>query len=492
MIKEQLTLILSIGFILLFTVVVFLDTPTVYAVIETTSLWVRQWFGRYYLVLGLFCTLFIVVIALSPLGSKKLGPSDSQPEFSNWAWIAMLYSTGMGAGILLRAVQEPVFMFQNPPIAVNTPAKTLALEYTFYQWGFTAWAFYGLFAMIIGYFIYNKLKPSLTSSVIEDSIGFKPAHKTVDILVIVTTIFGLIGALSLGTTQINGGLNHLLEGDLGIGSTIFLTTAICLMAFLSVWKGIDKGIKMISKINISITIALLLFVLFQSNIWQVLSQLVSTSYRYIIDFIPMSLAIGDYNPGETFLTDWTYYYWAFWLAWAPFTGIFIARISKGRTLRELLIGVLIVPSLGTFIWFTAFGDAAFEQIAEWGAYNAEFDNVFSSIFVFFEGYPLAALTNSVIVLLLIGFLVTSIDSAIYVLSMFTDKGKQQPKKSHRLIWAVFILLASIALLLLGNSRPEINVLVALQKLLIITSLPFSFLLLLMTGIFVKKLISDKS
>ena len=245
------------------------------------------------------------------------------------------------------------------------------------------------------------------------------------------------------------------------------------------WQGIEKGIKQLSRINIYLVFILLLFVFLQGDVLGVLKQTFISIYSYGVDFIPMSLALGNYNPGEAFLTDWTYYYWAFWIAWAPFTGIFIARISKGRTLRELVIGVLLIPSLGTFFWFTTFGDAAFEQISTMSNYKGEFSNVFSSLFIFLSDYPLSGIVNALVIVLLVGFLVTSVDSAIYVLSMFTDKGKQTPKKSHRLIWSIAILFFSIAIILLGNVRPDIDVLVALQKLLILTSLPFSFLLLIM-------------
>ena len=193
-------------------------------------------------------------------------------------------------------------------------------------------------------------------------------------------------------------------------------------------------------------------------------------------------------PVLTFLTDWTFYYWAFWLAWAPFTGIFIARISKGRSLRQLLLGVLIIPSLGTFFWFSVFGTSAFQLIEGWGGYNNEFNGVFSSIFVFFGNYPFATFLNITTIVLLIGFLVTSVDSAVFVLSMFSDKGKKDPSKKHRLIWSLFIFLATIALILLGNAKPEVNILIAAQKLLIITSLPFAFFMVFMAYVFLRELL----
>ena len=240
----------------------------------------------------------------------------------------------MGSGILLRAVQEPVFMRYNSPIHNGTSAETIALEYTFYQWGFTAWAFYAVFAIVIGYYMFVKSKKVLSSSAfssIERLISSKKSSdfifNNIDILAVLTTVFGLVAAVGLGTTQIEGGLNHIFQKNLGVSGVIIVLVIISFFAFISVYRGVNKGIKVISKWNIYITIALLFFVLLQSNVLSILSQFFISLYHYILDFIPLSLAYGDYNPGEKFLTDWTYYYWAFWLAWAPFTGIFIARIN---------------------------------------------------------------------------------------------------------------------------------------------------------------------
>lgn len=400
----------------------------------------------------------------------------------------MLYSAGMGAGILLRAVQEPVYMQQHPPYTSGLAPEILALEFTFYQWGFTAWAFYGLFAMVVGYALFVHKKKVRVSSTIDGTIKNKVARRGIDVMTIITTVFGLIAAIGLGTTQINGGLNHVFGDGFALGTTLLLAATISAIAFYSAWQGVNKGIKIISKINILITLALLMFVFFTSDIWAILLSFTRATAQYLIDFIPMSLAVGSYNPGIDFLTDWTFYYWAFWLAWAPFTGIFIARISKGRTLRQLLLGVMIIPSLGTFFWFSVFGTSAFQLIEAWGTYENEFGNVFSSIFVFFQNYPFATFFNFTTIFLLISFLVTSVDSAVFVLSMFTDKGKKDPSRRHRLLWSVFILIATMALIILGNVKPDIDVLQAVQKLLIITSLPFALFMVAMTGVFLKQVI----
>ena len=479
------------GLLLVFTLPVFFFTADSYNFIESASLWVRNYFGYYYLYLGLGCVLLLVILAISPLGKRRLGKKEERPEFSNWAWISMLYSAGMGAGILLRAVQEPVYMFRNPPYTSSHSPETLGLEYTFFQWGFTPWAFYGLFALIVGNALFVRHKKVKVSNTIEDTIRNKAVRQGIDIITIITTVFGLIAAVGLGTTQINGGLNYLREEDYGIGTTLALAVLISTLAFISVWKGVNKGIKVISKFNIMVTLILMLYIFITNDIGAILVSYVKASIAYLIDFVPMSIAYGSYDPGLAFLTDWTFYYWAFWLAWAPFTGIFIARISRGRTIRQLLLGVMIIPSLGTFLWFSIFGTSAFQLIDAWGAYQGEFDNVFSSIFVFYESYPNAGLLHFITIFLLVSFLVTSVDSAVLVLSMFTDQGKKTPRRSHRLLWSAIVLLSTLALILLGHAREDIDVLVAIQKLLIITSLPFSIFMVIMTIVYLMQIRKSK-
>lgn len=488
-VKGNYIIKISSGILLLISLCIFLFTSEFYDFIGVGSIWVREWFGSFYLWLGFLCVLFLIITALSPIGFIRLG--KEKPEFSRWSWIAMLYSAGMGAGILLRSVQEPVFMYINPPVQTAAPGEITALEYTFFQWGFTAWAFYAVFALLTGIALYvNKDNLRLGTSLrVFKKVSFLPAG--IDILTILTTVIGLVAAVGLGTTQIEGGISHFFSqtpGNLLITTT--LVFLICGIAFLSAWTGMKKGIQRISNWNIYFTIGLVLFVFLQSDLNTVLLRFIHSLYRYILDFVPLSLAYGEYDPGKEFLTDWTYYYWAFWLAWAPFTGIFIARISRGRSIREMILGVLLVPSLGTFFWFSVFGSSSFDLIAEWDTYNGEFDNVFTSLFIFFQNYPFPVIINSVVILLLISFLVTSVDSAIYVLSMFSAEGKRHPGKKHRLLWALVIFVFSEAIVILGNIKPESDVLAAMQKFLIIASLPFALftaiVLLLLCVKFLKK------
>jgi len=482
---------ISATILILSSISIFVFTNQFYNSIEEISLWVRSYFGTFYLWLGLGCVLFLLLIAFSKFGKIRLG--SSPPEFDRLSWIAMLYSAGMGAGILLRAVQEPVFMFLNNPIQTGETAEIISLEYTFYQWGFTAWAFYGLFALVIGYAIFIEKTDVRLSSGFSAFKKIRLLPSSIDILTILTTVIGLVAAIGLGTTQIEGGLSHLQSKEPGsLLLNMGLVFLICSLAFMSAWAGVNKGIKRISNWNIYVALLLMLFVFLTGDISEILWNFFNSLYHYIIDFIPLSLAIGDYDPGIPFLTDWTYYYWAFWLAWAPFTGIFIARISKGRTIREMILGVLLIPSLGSFFWFSVFGTSAFELMESWNAYNNEFGNVFTSMFVFFEAYPLPVITSVIVILLLISFLVTSVDSAIFVLSMFTDHGHSEPKKKYRLIWAVLILIFCEAIIVLGQVKPDADVLTAMQKFLIISSLPFAFLSVIIILLFSIKLFKRRS
>ena len=254
LIKNRL-LTISTGILLLFTVWVFIFTESAYETIETTSLWVRNYFGYFYLYLGLACVVLLLAVALSPYGKIRLGKENSRPEHSLWAWSAMLYSAGMGAGILLRAVQEPVYMQQNPPYSSQLPADILALEFTFYQWGFTAWAFYGLFAVVVGYALFRQNRKVRISSAVFENRASKKLRASIDIVTIVTTVFGLIAAIGLGTTQIKGGLDHIFKASLGLSATLLLTFLVSAIAFYSAWQGLNKGIKVISKINICLVSA---------------------------------------------------------------------------------------------------------------------------------------------------------------------------------------------------------------------------------------------
>lgn len=480
---------IALGGILVFALLSLVFTEALDQAINLASVWVRNIFGHFYLYLGLGCVLFLLAVSLGPWGRKRLGRIGEKPEFTRWAWVSMLYSTGMGAGILLRAVQEPVYMRGHPPLRGIAP-DTLALEYTFFQWGFTAWAFYGLFGLLVGWAMYRNGQAGLPSSAIGHEGTRKRVGGFLDLIALWSTVFGVVAAVSLGARQISGGLDYLLGIDPSLGGGTLIIAVICAFGGFSAYQGIRNGIRRLSSWNIGVTLALLGFVWLAHEPFGALAPFLRSLGRYLIDFVPLSIAWGPYDPGVAFLTDWTYYYWAFWIAWAPFSGIFIARISRGRTLREFLLGVLVLPSLGTFSWFTVFGQGAFNRIDHGRIGNNDLDSVFSSLFIFLETYPLGDLINGVALTLLFSFLITSVDSAIYVLSMFSARSPKEPSRRLRLAWTVFLGLSCVGIYFLSGLRPNLDVLQTAQKLLIVTSLPLALCMAVLPGFFLRSFMRD--
>jgi glycine betaine transporter len=480
---QRPTFLLSILIIIAFCFVAFLFPNSVKDIIQFVSTQTLEFFGYYYLYLGGFVVLLCLGLAFSPWGKIRLGKTNEKPEYSYWAWIAMLYSTGMGAGLLLRAVQEPVFYWLHPPIHVAYATKHLALQYTFFHWGFTPWAFYGLFALIISFFFYNLERPLLSSALLEGKWKHKISEVAMDSTTIISTILGVVAAVGLGSRQILGGSHFLWKTSESVIFLIFIILIISILATISASSGLSKGIQLISKLNISITLLLLLFTFLHGNWVEIAKDFFWSFFYYLRDFFVMSLNLGKYKSSDDFLRDWTCFYWAFWLAWTPFTGVFIARISRGRTIREFLLGTLLVPSIGTFVWFAVFASSAFLQIEKSGGYQEQFDSIYSAIFIFFSYLQGSTISNYTILFLLFTFLITSIDSAIFVLSMFTDKGNPQPPLTHRLLWGALLCLLAIAIVWLGGE----NLLRSVSNLLIIFALPFSFIYLLMIFIFLMKL-----
>lgn len=458
-----------------------------FQLIHTASVKVRSVFGQLYLVLGLLIFFYLLVIAFSPLGRLKLG--FGKTEYPTLSWLAMMYSTGMGAGIILRAVQEPIYMMQQPGIELSGSEVIHGFEMTFYHWGFTAWAFYGIFALFIAYLLFIKQK-NIQLSHLVPKLSNPVAIKLIDLLVILTTVFGVVSAVALGIRQVEGGINYAVHSNLGIVLSVFLCVFIFSFSLFSSIKGLSKGIRRLSNINISLTILLLIYVIFNSDISDILNNLFQSIRALIQDFIPLSLAMGDFNFSEIFLSDWTYYYWAFWLAWAPFTGIFIARISKGRSIRQLILGVLIVPSLGTFLWFTSFGTSALELINSELVLSTAFNNVFSATFVLLDQFPLGFFAVILAILLLLGFLITSVDSAIFVLSMFSDLTKINPSTYHKWIWGVLLFVVTLGFLIIGKFSGASDILDAVQKLLIVSSLALALLSILFIITFTISLIRN--
>jgi glycine betaine transporter len=460
------TLALSLAFCLIFLFFAFAFPTGLAAWLSQASSLTLRWFGGYYLWLGVGVVAVLVVVAASPLGRVRLGRPGERPEYSTWAWVAMLYSTGMGAGLLLRAVQEPLYYYTHPPVQVATAPDILALEYTFFHWGFTPWGFYGLFGLIIAYFLYVRGRGILPSAAVGPA---SPALVAViDAISLISTILGVVAAVGLGSSQLLGGLNHLGQWTLGLPFVLLVIGVVTAVATLSARSGLGRSIKWVSQLNLAGALFLLAFVWFQTGP-AAAKQLALALGHYLRDFLALSLNLGAYHAPDQFLADWTYFYWAFWLAWTPFTGVFIARISRGRTLRAYVAGTLLVPALGTFVWFAGFGTSAFRLVGSPAQYQGQYDSIYSAIFVFFQQLPWPWLTNPVAVAIVFTFLLTSVDSAIFVLSIFSDGGRPEPSARHRLLWGVMLGLFTIAVVLVGRE----GLLRSVSQLLVLFALPFA-------------------
>ena len=418
----------------------------------------------------------VVYLLMSRYGSIRLGGANAEPEFSTWGWLAMLFSAGMGIGLVFWSVAEPIYHFSAPPWGEpKTPAAAeLAMGITFFHWGLHAWGLYALMALGLAYFAFNRGLPLTIRSVFYPLLGER-IHgwigNLIDILAAVATLFGLATSLGLGAQQVNAGLDYLFSIGQGSMQQILLIMGITLMATVSVVLGLDKGIRRLSQFNMVAALALLLFVFIAGPSLHLLDAFVQNVGVYLTNLPKLSLWTEAYGRG-TWQHGWTIFYWAWWIAWAPFVGIFVARISRGRTIRQFLLCVLLVPSLMTFLWLTVFGNSALfgELYGRGSIVEAVNENVATALFVLLDTFPWAALTSALSVVVITVFFVTSSDSASLVVDIITAGGHPNPPTVQRIFWAVTEGVVAAVLLVGGG-------LGALQTGVIITGLPFALVIL---------------
>ena len=431
----------------------------------------------------------VVYLLMSRYGSIRLGGANAEPEFSTWGWLAMLFSAGMGIGLVFWSVAEPIYHFSVPPWGEpKTPAAAeLAMGITFFHWGLHAWGLYALMALGLAYFAFNRGLPLTIRSVFYPLLGER-IHgwigNLIDILAAVATLFGLATSLGLGAQQVNAGLDYLFSIGQGSMQQILLIMGITLMATVSVVLGLDKGIRRLSQFNMVAALALLLFVFIAGPSLHLLDAFVQNVGVYLTNLPKLSLWTEAYRRG-TWQHGWTIFYWAWWIAWAPFVGIFVARISRGRTIRQFLLCVLLVPSLMTFLWLTVFGNSALfsELYGGGGVVEAVNANVATALFVLLDTFPWAALTSALSVVVITVFFVTSSDSASLVVDIITAGGHPDPPAVQRIFWAVTEGVVAAVLLVGGG-------LGALQTGVISTGLPFALVLLLVGFSLVRGLKDD--
>jgi choline/glycine/proline betaine transport protein len=442
--------------------------------------------GWFFILAVNFFLFFMLYLAFSKYGEIRLGGQDALPEFSRLSWFAMLFSAGMGIGILFWSVAEPVNHFQQPPIgeAGTTAAAEQALNFSFLHWGLHAWGIYAFVALALAFFSFNRNMPLAMRSVFYpmfgDRIYGRPGN-TIDILATIATVFGLATSLGFGVRQVNSGLNYLFDVPISVPAQVFLIGIITLIATASVLSGINSGVRRLSELNIYLAALLLIFVLVFGPTLFILNAYGQNIGAYIESFFYKSLWADSFR-STGWQNDWTIFYWAWWISWSPFVGMFIARISRGRTLKEFVLGVLIVPSLLTFLWLTAFGGSAvmLEMEGMDAVSKALQKDVALSLFALLENFPLSFLTNIVAILLIMSFFVTSADSGSLVVDMFTSGGKLHTPVSQRVFWAFLVGGVAAVLLYGGGLR-------ALQTAAIITGLPFAVILLMMSRSLLKGL-----
>lgn len=422
--------------------------------------------------------IFSLVIAFSRFGSIRLGGADAKPEFSTMAWFAMLFSAGMGIGIMFWSVAEPIYHFLSPPMAQeeSVEAARQAMSLTYMHWGFHAWGIYAIVALSLAFFAFNKGLPLSFRSVFYPLLGDRIDSwigDVIDILAVLATLLGLATSLGLGVKQVSAGLNHLFATPDTVWLQVGLIVGITMVATLSVILGIDKGVRVLSEANIRIAVLFLIFMLIVGPTIYILDSFVQNFGHYANNVLSYSFWTESYE-GSTWQNNWTVFYWAWWVSWSPYVGMFIARISKGRTIKEFILGVLMAPSMVTFLWLAAFGGTAIslemEGVGNIGA--AVLENEATALFVFLEQFPLGFITSIIAIILVMSFFVTSSDSGSLVIDSLTSGGKLDAPVGQRVFWAQTEGAVAAVLLLGGGLN-------ALQTASIITGLPFLFILLLM-------------
>ncbi len=422
--------------------------------------------------------IFCIYLAASKFGGIRLGGKDARPEFSLFAWFAMLFSAGMGIGLLFFSVAEPVIHFSNPPTGAGgtIEAARNAMKLTFLHYGFHAWAIYALVGLALAFFAYNRGLPLSIRSTFFPLLGKRihgPAGHVIDVVSVVATLFGLATSLGLGVQQIASGLHHLFGLPNETWMQVLLIVLITLIATGSVVSGLDKGIRVLSEMNMRLGIVFLALMLLLGPTVYLLDGFIQNTGAYLQGLVAAGTWTETYA-GTNWQNTWTVFYWAWWISWSPFVGIFIAAVSKGRTIRQFVLGVLLVPAMLTFLWLSVFGGSALylgiNEIADIA--SAVNEDISTALFVMLESYPLGFLTSMLGIVLVTSFFVTSSDSGSLVIDSITSGGKLNTPVGQRIFWAFSEGAVAIALLIGGG-------LIALQAAVVSTGLPFALLLIVM-------------
>ncbi|MDH4570449.1 BCCT family transporter [Pseudomonas sp. BN414] len=461
---------------------------------QTLFIHIQDWIivnASWFYVLAVALILITVVfLAVSRFGDIKLGPDHSQPEYRNGTWFAMLFSAGMGIGLMFFGVAEPLMHYANPPVGdPNTVAAAReAMKLTFFHWGLHAWAIYAIVALILAFFCFRHDLPLTLRSALYPLIGeriYGPIGHAVDIFAILGTVFGVATSLGYGVLQINSGLNQLFGLPVSVPVQLGLIAGTCALATLSVASGLNKGIKILSELNLLLAVVLLIVVLLLGPTVFLFKTFIQNTGGYLSEIVSKTFNLYAYESSD-WIGGWTLLYWGWWLSWSPFVGLFIARISRGRTIRQFVCGVLFVPAGFTLLWMTVFGDSAIHLVLHEGVHGLA-DTVAQdsslALFAFLQQFPFANVLSLVAVLMVVVFFVTSADSGALVVDMLASGGREVTPLWQRLFWSILMGVVAMALLVADGLK-------ALQTATIASALPFAVVLLAATWGLLKALRLD--
>lgn len=441
------------------------------ALITTNFGWLYLW-----TVLGL--VVVAAMLAFSKYGNLKLGLEDDEPEFSLHSWFAMLFAAGMGIGLVFWGVAEPISHFGTPPPGVaarTSEAANAAMRYSFFHWGLHPWAVYSVVALTIAFFSFRRGKPALVSAATE-SLPWIWAPKlsvAVNVLAIIATAFGVAASLGIGALQINSGLNAVFGLPIGVASQLAIIGVTTALFIGSAVSGVTRGIKLLSNLNLGLAFLLMVAIFLLGPTIKIIDTFTTTLGDYLSSFVRMSLRTTPFRDSG-WVGDWTVFYWAWWITWSPFVGLFIARVSRGRTIREFIVGTVFAPTLASMAWFSVFGGTAL-NMEIWQAVplsEAVKADVSTALFTMFDALPFGTAMSVVATLLVLVFFITSGDSATLVLGMMSTGGEHNPRARIKVIWGLLVSGIAISLLLAGGIQ-------AVQTATIVFGLPFALMIILM-------------
>lgn len=496
--SDPLIFFSALGFVLVFVAATLAFGDQARETYAAVSGWLMDHFTWLY-VGGVSATLiFLIVVFVSRYGNLRLGDDDDEPEYSYPVWFAMLFAAGMGATLMFWGAAEPLNHAYNPPRggydSMSREAIIQAFQFTYYHFGIHMWVIFTLPGLAVGYFVYKRKMPARMSSMFSPLLGGKvydAPGKLLDALGIIGTVFGLAVSVGLGVLQISAGMNILWDVPLVTPVQIGIICAITLAASISVATGLDKGVKILSNLNIAGTILLMIFVLLTGPTLKLLGQITESFGIYAQSLPELMFWVDSYNDNPGWHATWTAFYWAWTICWSPFVGMFFARISRGRTVREFIGGTLLLPTTFDLIWFSIFGRAAIDmEEQDPGVLTkpvVEDGDTPQALFTLLAEYPLYAVTGALALVVIVFYFVTSMDSAAVVMDMFASGEENKSPTYYRVGWVVAVGLVTGALLFINDSGIE-----ALQQVVIIIALPFFFMYFVMMYSLIKAMNDDSA